>query len=72
MGIGMFLFWGLFAAVIVTAVLGFGDAFAGRSSSSPSMAPLDILRARYARGEIDRAEFEERRRGLSGKQARPT
>ena len=29
-------------------------------------SPLDILRARYARGEIDRAEYEERRKTLNG------
>lgn len=65
MGIGMFLLWGLIVAVIVMAVPGFGDTFTGRQSASASAAPLDILRARLARGEIDRAEFEERRRELS-------
>ena len=30
----------------------------------PGRAPLDILRERFARGEIDKDEFEERRRVL--------
>jgi putative membrane protein len=28
-------------------------------------SPLEILQRRYARGEIDRAEFEEKRKDLS-------
>jgi putative membrane protein len=30
----------------------------------PARTPLDILRERFARGEIDKDEFEERRRVL--------
>src|SRR6267378_7506898 len=32
--------------------------------SPPTRTPLDILKERFARGEIDKAEFEDRRRVL--------
>lgn len=34
--------------------------------SSPGKSPTDILKERFARGEIDKEEFEERRQVLEG------
>jgi len=63
MGIGMWIFWIVLIVVIVVLV----RAFAGGGSASPPSrqeSPLDILKARYARGEIDDEEFQQRRREL--------
>ncbi len=64
-GIWMLVFWGL---VIVGVVLLARRLTAGRSSNSASLAPgktaTDILAERYAKGEIDKDEFEQKRRDL--------
>ncbi len=64
-GIGMMLmmlvFWGL---IIVALVFGIRWLVAeGRESRSDTA--LDILRQRYARGEINKEEFEAKKRDLS-------
>ncbi len=65
-GIGMMLmmlvFWGL---VIVALVLGIRWLITqGREPRADS--PLDILKGRYARGEIDKEEYEAKKRDLLG------
>ena len=62
MGYGsMFIFWILAIVVIVLAVRWATDRDGKRSNGS---AALDILKERLARGEIEPAEYEERRKVL--------
>lgn len=66
----------LFIALLVLAVRWFIRAEHGRTPGSQAASsqpappagrdPLEILRERYARGEIDEDEFERRRRTLAG------
>ncbi len=63
MGFGMLLFWGLIILGMVMLARGFGGASA--ESRMRDKTPLDILRERYARGEIDKSEFQQRRSDLS-------
>jgi putative membrane protein len=59
----------VFFAVVVVAVvllvrwLG-GREHGGALHSPPGRTPLDILKQRFAKGEIDKEEFEEQRRVL--------
>lgn len=60
----MILFVVLVVVAIVLTVRWLGDGERGGSAGSTSKAPLDILKERFARGEIDKEEFEERRKVL--------
>jgi putative membrane protein len=61
MGLFMLLFWG---AVIVGIVLSIRWLI-GQGKTSQSDSALEILRQRYARGEINKNEFEAKKRDLS-------
>ena len=62
------LFMILFLAVVITAVGLLIRWQSGQTTlpyhTPPGRSPLDILKERFARGEIDKNEFEERRRVL--------
>ncbi|MCW8907644.1 MAG: SHOCT domain-containing protein [Sedimenticola sp.] len=61
-GIFMWLFWIL---VILGVVWLVKLMMVGRDGDLPSeSSALEILKERYARGEIDRDEFEQKRRDL--------
>lgn len=51
-------------AVAVLLVRWLGGPWSGSASSDAGRRALDILKERYARGEIDKDEFEARRRVL--------
>jgi putative membrane protein len=63
-GLMMLLFWGVLIALIVLAVRWLSDSRSGAGGSAGRRDPLEILRERYARGEIDDEEFERRKRLL--------
>ena len=72
-GILMMVFWIAIIVAIVLLVVWLvrqvagGPAIGGPGAPTNRTAetPLDILKARYARGEIDRAEYEEKKKDLT-------
>ena len=64
-GIVMLLFWVLVIAGILALTRGVFSRSSGGSPAAPESA-LDILKRRYAKGEIDKAEFEEKRKEILG------
>jgi putative membrane protein len=63
MGFGMLLFWGLLIAGIVMLLkCARGSGTCGKQGCENSA--LDLLKERYARGEIEREEFEQKKRDL--------
>jgi putative membrane protein len=59
----MILFWGVVIVGIVAIVRWVLEQRSERSAPR-GRTPLDVLRERYARGEIEREEFEQKRRDL--------
>lgn len=61
----MMLFFIVMVVIIVLLVRWLGGPHHGPMYHGPvGKTPLDILKERFARGEIDKQEFEERRRVL--------
>lgn len=61
----MILWWVLVIVGLVALMKWIGTSFgAGRSNGGGKA--LDILKERYARGEIDEQEFQKRKRDLTG------
>lgn len=65
--VGMLAFWVIVVGLIVYAVRGFGQT--GPAPAPPRRATGDralaLLRERFARGEIDEEEYQQRQRALA-------
>lgn len=62
-GLYMLLFWAVIIAVIVFAVKWIFEG-SSRTDSPIGKSALDVLKERYARGEIGKDEFEQKKRDL--------
>ena len=63
-GIGMMLFMLVFWGLVITAIVLGIRWLVSQGKESRSDTALEILRQRYARGEINREEFEAKKRDL--------
>ena len=64
MGIVMIIFWMVLIAAVVLLLSGAVNGLRGTKRNQEGASSLEILKQRYARGEIDKTEFEEKQRDL--------
>ncbi len=65
----MFLMMFVWIFVIVVLIFIFSKQFSGGNyafEKRPTFSAVDILKQRYAKGEINRTEFDAKKRDLSG------
>jgi putative membrane protein len=62
-GIGMILFWVVIIAVVVILAKGLIGG-TGQGDKPATKSALDILKERYASGEIGREEYERKKRDI--------
>ncbi len=60
----MVMFWGLVIVGIVALIRGLGDRGASDQASHHDI-PIEILRRRYAAGELTKEQFEEMKRNVA-------
>ena len=64
-GLLMIVFWGGIIVLAILAVRWIAGNSSQRDAPPPRQSPLDILKERFARGEIDKKEYDERRKTLT-------
>lgn len=63
-GIFMFIFMLIFLGLVIAGIVLLVRYLSPHSISKPSQGALEVLKLRYARGEIQKVEFEEKRKDL--------
>ncbi|MCC6175720.1 MAG: SHOCT domain-containing protein [Chloroflexi bacterium] len=62
--VGMLIGMAFWVVVVVLAVWGVSTLFSGASGPQHAEEPLTILQRRFARGEINQAEYDQAKRTL--------
>ena len=60
----MVVFWGLVIVGIAALIRGLSDRGVSKQASHPD-TPIEILRRRYAAGELTKQQFEEMKRNVA-------
>ena len=66
-GIGMGLFWILIFAAIIWLAASMANRTQKSEPKTDEVTPLELLKKRYALGEIDDEEYQLRKKRLEGK-----
>lgn len=61
----MLVFWGLIILALILLIRWLWGISQSKTEVKESESPMDILKRRYASGEVDREEFEQKKRDLS-------
>lgn len=61
----MLIFWVVVIALIVWGVIALGKRGNSASGTTEKRTPLDIVKERYARGDISKEEFDQVKKDLS-------
>ena len=61
----MLVFWGLIILALILLIRWLWGISQSKTEVKGSESPMDILKRRYASGEVDREEFEQKKRDLS-------
>ena len=64
-GVMMIVFWGGIILLVVLLARGIGRGGYRDAPSPARQSPIEILQERFAKGEIDQKEYDERQRILS-------